>query len=157
LQAIYSGEIINWKEIGGNNEAIRPFQRNANSGSQTAFLHFMQGKTIKEAPKEDVPAGMGGIISRTADYANYGNAIGFSFRYYANEMVNDTGIRLLKINGVYPDMETITSGAYPLSSEFFAVTLSDNEKPNVQKFLDWMISEQGQLLVEKTGYCRAVE
>ncbi|GHV31075.1 hypothetical protein FACS1894177_04830 [Bacteroidia bacterium] len=153
LQAIYSGEITNWKAVGGNDENIRPFQRNKNSGSQTAFIHFMKGKTIREAPKEDVPSGMGGIISQTADYANYGNAIGFSFRFYANEMVNNEYIKLLKINGVYPDLETIRRDEYPLASQFFAVTLSDNGKPNVLKLLDWIVSEQGQQLVEKTGYC----
>lgn len=153
LQAIYSGEITNWKAVGGNDENIRPFQRNKNSGSQTAFIHFMKGKTIREAPKEDVPSGMGGIISQTADYANYGNAIGFSFRFYANEMVNNEYIKLLKINGVYPDLETIRRDEYPLASQFFAVTLSDNGKPNVLKLLDWIVSEQCQQLVEKTGYC----
>lgn len=153
LQAIYSGEITNWKEVGGNDENIRSFQRNENSGSQTAFVHFMNGKTIRKAPKEDVPSGMGGIISQTADYANYGNAIGFSFRFYANEMVNNKDIKLLKINSIYPDIETIKRDEYPLSSQFFAVTLADNEKPNVLKLLDWIVSEQGQQLVEKTGYC----
>jgi phosphate transport system substrate-binding protein len=54
LQAIYSSEITNWKELGGNDEAIRPFQRNENSGSQTAFLHFMQDNTIIEPPTENV-------------------------------------------------------------------------------------------------------
>jgi phosphate transport system substrate-binding protein len=153
LQAVYSGEITNWKEVGGKDETIRPFQRNKNSGSQTAFIHFMNGKTIRKAPKEDVPGEMGGMISRTADYANYGNAIGFSFRFYASEMVNNKDVKLLKINGIYPDMETIRSGEYPLSSQFFAVTLSDNDRPNVLKLLDWIVSEQGQQLVEKTGYC----
>ena len=153
LQAIYSGEIMNWKELGGNDETIRPFQRNENSGSQTAFLKFMEGKTIMSPPKEDVVGGMGGIISQTADYANYNNAIGFSFRFYANEMVNNKDVRLLKLNGIYPDMETIRNGTYPLSASFYAITLEDNSKPNVLKLLEWITSEQGQYLVEKTGYC----
>jgi phosphate transport system substrate-binding protein len=51
--------------------------------------------------------------------------------------------------GIYPDLETIKNDKYPLSSQFFAVTLSDNEKPNVLKLLDWIISEQGQQLIEK--------
>jgi phosphate transport system substrate-binding protein len=152
LQAIYSGEITNWKVVGGNDESIRAFQRNKNSGSQTAFLRFMKGKTIMDPLKEDIVSGMGGIISQTADYANYRNAIGFSFRFYANEMVNNQDVRLLKINGVYPDSETIGNGEYPLSSEFFAITLADNDKPNVLKLLDWIVSEQGQYLVKKTGY-----
>ena len=153
LQAIYSGEIKNWKELGGNDEAIRPFQRNENSGSQTAFVHFMQEKTIMEPPKEDVMQFMMGIVTRTADYKNYGNAIGFSFRFYVKEMVKNKELKILKINGVYPDLETIGNGRYPISSSFFAVTLTDNNKPNVTKLLEWIVSEQGQYLVKETGYC----
>jgi len=156
LQAIYSGEITNWKEVGGNDEPIRPFQRNENSGSQTAFVHFMQEKSIVEPPTENVFIEMLGIVNQTADYANYGNAIGFSFRFYVNEMVKNNEVKILKINGVYPDMETIAQGSYPLASPFFAITLADNEKPNVKKFLDWIVSEQGQYLVKKTGYCPAI-
>lgn len=153
LQAIYSGEITNWKELGGNDEAIRPFQRNENSGSQTAFVNFMEGKTIIEPPTENVHYIMEPIVTQTADYTNYGNAIGFSFRFYVNEMVKSNGVKILKINGVYPDLETIGNGTYLLSSPFFAITLTDNNKPNVAKFLEWIVSEQGQYLVKKTGYC----
>ena len=153
LQGIYSGEITNWKNLGGNDEAIRPFQRNKNSGSQTAFVHFMQGKTIIEPPTEDVQYIMEGIVSQAADYTNYGNSIGFSFRFYVNEMVKNEAVKILKINGVYPDLESIGNRSYPMASSFFAISLADNDKPNVSKFLDWVVSEQGQSLVEKTGYC----
>jgi phosphate transport system substrate-binding protein len=153
LQAIYSGEITNWKELEGNDEIIRPFQRNENSGSQTAFVHFMQGKTIMEPPMEDVVEFMMGIVTQTADYTNYGNAIGFSFLFYVKEMVKNENVKILKINGVYPDLETIGNGTYPLSSSFYAITLTDNDKLNVTKFLEWIVSEQGQYLVKKTGYC----
>lgn len=153
LQGIYAGEITNWKELGGPDEAIRPFQRNENSGSQTAFFHFMQGKTIMKPPTEDVVGGMGGIVSQTADYTNYGNSIGFSFRFYVNEMVRNDEVKILKINGVYPNLETIGNGTYPLAASFFAITLADNNKPNVTALLEWIVSEQGQYLVEKTGYC----
>jgi phosphate transport system substrate-binding protein len=50
-------------------------------------------------------------------------------------------------------METIGKGEYPLASSFYAITLADNDKPNVLRFLDWISSEQGQYLVKKTGYC----
>ena len=153
IRGIYSGEITNWKKMGGKNEIIRPFQRNVNSGSQTAFVSFMTGKNIINPPQKDVVGGMGGIISQTADYANYRNAIGFSFRFYANEMVNNKDIRLLKVNGVYPNIEAIDANTYPLSSQFYAISLADNDKENVLKLLDWITSEQGQYLVEKTGYC----
>jgi phosphate transport system substrate-binding protein len=153
LQGIYSGEITNWNELGGNNERIHAFQRNENSGSQTAFINFMQGKTVMQPPEENVVGEMGGMVSQTADYANYGNAIGFSFRFYVNEMTGNSEVKILRVNGVYPDAETIANGMYPLASSFFAVTLADNNKPNVLKFLEWMVSEQGQYLVRETGYC----
>ena len=153
LQSIYSGEITNWKDLGGNDELIRPFQRNENSGSQTAFVHFMQEKTIMEPPTENVHYIMEPIVTQTADYKNYGNAIGYSFRFYVKEMVKNEEVKILKINGVYPDLGTIGNGTYPLSSSFFAITLTDNNKFNVTKFLEWIVSEQGQYLVKKTGYC----
>lgn len=153
LQGIYSGKIKNWKEVGGQDEKIRPFQRNENSGSQTAFLRFMEGHEIVQPELEDVIGEMGGIISQTADYANYRNAIGFSFRFYAQGMVNNDEIRLLKINGVSPELETIRNGTYPLASSFYAATLTENDHPHVPEFLQWILSDQGQYLIEKTGYC----
>jgi phosphate transport system substrate-binding protein len=68
-------------------------------------------------------------------------------------MVKNEEVKILKINGVYPDLETIGNGTYPMSSPFFAITLTENNKPNVTKFLEWIVSEQGQYLVKKTGYC----
>ena len=152
LKFIYSGKITNWREVGGKNWSIRPFQRNENSGSQSAFLRFMEGEQIMDPPEEGVIGDMGGIISQTANYANYKSAIGFSFRFYANEMVGDKGIKLLKIDGVYPDTEAIDNGTYPLSSSFYAISLESNNKPNVLKLLEWIQSDQGQYLVRETGY-----
>ena len=153
LRGIYSGEITRWEEVGGNKEVIRPFQRNKNSGSQSAFIHFMEGENIITPPRADRIRGMGEIVFQTADYANYKNAFGFSFRFYVNNMVNNKQVKLLKINGVTPDVESIRDNTYQLSAHFYAITLSDNDKPHVQALLDWMVSDQGQLIVEKTGYC----
>ena len=157
IQGIYSERIVNWREVGGKNERIRAFQRNENSGSQTAFVAFMKGLSIMAPPQDDVIHDMGSIIVRTSDYQNHGNAIGFSFRYFVNEMVGTRGIKILEVNGVYPEQKTITNGTYPISNELFAITLESNDKPNVHKLLEWIISEQGQYLVGKTGYSPITE
>ena len=157
MQGIYSGDITNWKELGGRNDEIRPFQRNLNSGSQTAFVHFMQGKTIMSPPLDDVVWNMSAPVSRAADYVNYGNSIGYSFRFYVSEMINNEKVKMLKINGIYPDLETTGNGTYPLSSSFYAISLTDNDKPNVTKFLEWIVSRQGQYLVSKTGYSPIIQ
>jgi phosphate transport system substrate-binding protein len=150
---IYSGKIVNWSELGGQNDTIVPFQRNVGSGSQTAFLNFMKDKEIIPPRKDKVIFGMGMMISRVADYVNYPNSIGFSFRYFVNEVVANKQIKLLKINEIYPDLESIKNNVYPLSSYLFAITLTDNTNPNIEKMLNWIKSVQGQELVKKTGYC----
>lgn len=154
LRAIYSGKITNWKQVGGNNESIKAFQRNEGSGSQSAFLAFMQDTPVMKPRTEDIHRGMGSIITMTSDYANYANAIGFSFRYFSQSMIANNEIKLLSIDGVYPSVETIASGTYPLSVKFYAASLANNNKPEVQKMIEWILSPQGQSLVEKTGYVR---
>lgn len=151
IQGIYAGKITNWNELGGKNNKIRAFQRPENSGSQTMLQSLMEGKELMTPPQEDVVAGMGGIIDQTASYRNYKNAIGYSFLYFATEMIQNNEIKLLKVDGVKPDKNTISSGDYPLAPEFYAVTTGSNN-PNIDKFIEWILSPQGQYLVEKTGY-----
>ena len=159
IQGIYTGSITNWSEVGGRHQKIRPFQRAENSGSQTSLEKLMAGLPLMEPEEEDRIAGMGGIIREVASYRNYKNAIGFSFRYYSTEMVRNGHIRLLALNGVEPTRETIRDGSYPIASEFYAVTCAPIGAPAPQEtnthiaaFLDWILSEEGQAIVEQTGY-----
>lgn len=152
IQDIYSSKITKWDELDVNGLGeIRAFQRDEGSGSQTALVKLMGDKPLMKPIEENVIGGMGGIISKTADYKNYKNAIGYSFRYYSREMVNNNQIKLLNIEGIAPTIENIENGTYPIASEFFAVTRSDADE-NTKKLLEWVVSEQGQELVEKTGY-----
>ncbi|MBQ8623804.1 MAG: substrate-binding domain-containing protein [Oscillospiraceae bacterium] len=152
VQAIYSGEITRWNDLGVEGFGdIRAFQRDEGSGSQSTLISIMEGKELVEAPKENIVRAMGGIISQTADYKNYKNAIGFSFRFYSTEMAANDQIKILSIDGVAPTVENIENGTYPLTYDFYAVTRSDASE-NTLKLVEWILSEQGQELVEKTGY-----
>jgi phosphate transport system substrate-binding protein len=151
IQKIYSKKITNWKDVGGKNESIRAFQRPENSGSQTMLQKLMEGKELMTPPKEDVVQSMGGIIEQTASYRNYSNAIGYSFLFFATEMVKDDKIRLLKVDGIYPDRNAIKNKKYPLSADFYAITVG-KRSPNVERLIEWILSPQGQYIVEKTGY-----
>ncbi|MEG0553885.1 MAG: phosphate ABC transporter substrate-binding protein, partial [Carnobacterium sp.] len=73
------------------------------------------------------------------------------FRFYSTEMVGNDEIKLLSINGVTPSKETIRTGEYPISSEFYAIT-AGTDNPNIQPFIDWILSAEGQAIVEKVGY-----
>ncbi|RNF39262.1 PstS family phosphate ABC transporter substrate-binding protein [Planococcus salinus] len=151
LRQIYSGDVTNWQEVGGGNDEIRAFQRPEDSGSQTTFINFMDGMPIQQPETEELVSGMGGIIEEVASYRNYKNAIGYTFRFYSMEMVRNDKVKLLAIDGVEPTIDTIRSGAYPLTSEFYAIT-AGSENPNVAPFIEWIVSEEGQQLVEKTGF-----
>ncbi|KAB8131313.1 hypothetical protein F9U64_13395 [Gracilibacillus oryzae] len=63
----------------------------------------------------------------------------------------DGEIKHIAINGVDPTKENIQNGSYPVIDEFFAVTAGSNN-PNTAPLLDWIQSEQGQKIVEQTGY-----
>ena len=74
-------------------------------------------------------------------------------------MVENEQIRLLALNGIEPTKETIREGSYPISSNFFAVTASPIGEPapeetngDLRAFIDWILSEQGQEIIELTGY-----
>ncbi|MFC0232220.1 PstS family phosphate ABC transporter substrate-binding protein [Bhargavaea ullalensis] len=151
LRGIYAGELTNWREAGGKRAKIRAYQRPADSGSQTALEDFMGDVPIMDAPTERTADLMSGIIEDVSDYRNFGGAIGYTFRYYSEEMVGNHDIKLLAVDGVKPGVDTVRSGAYPLTRELYAITAGTGN-PNVAPFIDWILTEEGQALVEKTGY-----
>ena len=152
VKKIYSGEITNWKEVGGRDEEIIAFQRNEGSGSQSRLIRFMDGTPIMEAPTEQVNDLMSGIIDQVSDYKNKTNSIGFSFRYYMEGIIKNPNVKILKIDGIEPNIENIREEKYPITGALYAVTYNDNNNENVQKLLDWILSKEGQEIIEKTGY-----
>lgn len=154
IKDIYSGKITNWKEVGGNDEEILAFQRNEGSGSQSMLKRFMGDTPIMEAKTEQVNDFMMGIITQVADYKNYDNSIGFSFRYYLETLIANPNVKTVKIDGIAPTPETISNGTYGITTSLYAVTYKDNPNENVKLLIDWVLSDQGQELVEKTGYTR---
>ncbi|MCH5252525.1 MAG: substrate-binding domain-containing protein [Lachnospiraceae bacterium] len=137
VRGIYTGKYTNWAELGGADKRIGALQRNEGSGSQTAMLSFMGGEPMKK------------------DYDTFlGSAIGYSFRFYVEGIVEDSAVKLLSLNGVAPSKENIQNKSYPVVGDFYAIYRSDNTNPNIPILIDWMLSEEGQQIVEETGYVR---
>ena len=152
IQGIYSGEITNWKQVGGKNEEIAAFQRNEGSGSQSMLERFMGDKPIMEAPTELKNDLMSGIIERVSNYKNKTNSIGFSFRYYVEGIIKNPDIKMISIDGIAPTAENIKNGTYPVVTPIYTVTYEEQTNENVGKLLDWILSDEGQYIIEKTGY-----
>jgi len=157
IKGIYSGEITNWKQVGGKNEEIAAFQRNEGSGSQSMLKRFMGDTPIVEAPTELVNGLMTGIIEKVADYRSKSNSIGFSFRYYVEGIIQNPDIKMLSVDGVAPTAENIKNGRYPIVTPMYAVTYEENTNENVDKLLQWILSAEGQYIIEETGYVGIAE
>ncbi len=138
VRKIYSGEITNWKEVGGPDRIINPVSRLEGSGSQSAMNAFM-GNTP---------------IGKKSPLAFAGASIGFSFRFYLEGMVANDEVKMLKLNGVYPGADNIRSGDYPVVASFYAVYRADNDNDNIPVLIDWILSDDGQELIENCGYVR---
>ncbi len=152
IRGIYSGKITDWNEVGApENARIVPFQRNPGSGSQTTLEEIMGDTPIMPPLKEDRLGGMREIIHDTADYRNYNEAIGFSFRYFATEMIKNDKIKLLSVDGIAPTRENIVNGTYPFIADGYMITVRPRSE-NQRKLIDFMLSPQGREIVEKTGY-----
>ena len=135
IRGIYSGEIKNWKELGGKDIPIAAMRRNKNSGSQTALEKLMGDTPIKP------------------DYTTlFGSPIGFSFRYYVTGMLGEGKVKILTINGIAPTAETIADGSYPVAGNIYAIYRKGETNENVQKAIDFMLSPEGQEIVERSGY-----
>ena len=152
IKGIYSGKITNWSEVGGRNEEIVPFQRNEGSGSQSMLIRFMQDTPIMKPTTETLSDGMGAIIEQVAQYKNKTTSIGFSFRYYVEGIIKNPDIKMLAIGGISPTKENIKNGSYPIVTPVYAVTYKDNPNENVYKLIDWMLSSEGQFIIEESGY-----
>ena len=152
IKDIYSGKITNWKEVGGNDEEIVAYQRNEGSGSQSMLKRFMGDTPIMDAPSEQVNDMMAGIIEQVADYRSKTSSIGFSFRYYVEGIIKNPDIKIISIDGIAPTVDNIKSEAYPIITNLYAVSTANEENPNVQILIDWVLSEEGQRIIEETGY-----
>ena len=157
IRDIYSGKINNWHSLGGEKLRIQAFQRPKNSGSQTMMEYFMGDTPLREPLKVEYELSMDGVIEQVADYQNKDSSIGYSFRYYVSIMDADTsasnaGIKILAVDGLYPDEENIRNGNYPMTTELYAITLADNPNEHITQFINWMIGDQGQKIVSETGY-----
>lgn len=154
VKAIYHGDITNWSQVGGKNQEIVAFQRPRNSGSQTMMEYFMGDVELKEPMTYELYSSMMGVISHVAQYNDEAGAMGYSFRYFVEGLNQEQNVKILSIDGVKPTRENIQNGSYPLTTSLCLVTCEDSKNPNVQKMIDFMLSEDGQELVYQTGYGR---
>lgn len=135
VKDIYLGKIISWHQVGGPIRLINPLTRPEASGSQSVMNSFMKTSEYKKNPIQV-----------------FGSSIGFSFRFYVEDLVGNSKVKTIALNGIEPTKENIRNKTYPITVEFYAVYRKDNNNPNIQKVIDYILSDEGQYIIEETGY-----
>lgn len=153
IRKIYQGEITNWKEVGGEDSPIDPYQREPNSGSQTAMEKLvMQGEQLKAAVPTYVVDGMSGLVERIGSYDNSARSLGYTYKYYIDTLYKNDAIKIIAIDGVSPTDENLRSATYPFTTSYYGVHRAGEEQETGGLFLDWMLSEEGQRCIQQAGY-----
>ena len=156
IKDIYRGNITDWSEVGGDDDEILAYQRNKDSGSQTLFDKLINlGDELMTPPSDMIVGSMIGLLEAVADYDNSEDALGYTVYYYLTNMETDKlkTSKILDVNGVTPSNETIGSGEYPLTNDFYVVIRKDAEEHSPERILyNWICSDQGHELVVRENY-----
>jgi phosphate transport system substrate-binding protein len=146
LGQIYRGEIKNWKEVGGADKNIKLYGRENSSGTYVFFQeHVVEGDY---APSCQTLPGTAAVVNAVKKDPN---AIGYGGAAYAE------GIEICKVKqdenspGVLASAETIKNDTYPVSRYLF-MYIKNKPTGELKKFIDWILSPEGQKLVVETGY-----
>lgn len=142
IAKIYTGEITNWSELGGNDAPIAVLGRDAASGTRGAFEEILgiedQCVYLNEY------ASTGDVVGNVASNPN---AIG-----YASLSAVDETVTAVAINGVVPTEETVADGTFAIQRPFVIVTVEGTElSPAAQAFLDYAMSAEAAPVIESAG------
>jgi len=158
IQDIYAGKITNWKQVGGEDLKIAAYQREPNSGSQTAMEEMvMKGEKMIKPIETEIYYAMGGLIDAVAEYKNGKSSIGYTYYYYINNLYKNDNIKVLKVNDIAPDNEHLINESYPFTTSYYAVMRGNEPKDSpARKLRDFLVTEEGQQVIEMAGYCRSM-
>jgi phosphate transport system substrate-binding protein len=158
VQDIYLGNITNWNELGGANEAIKPFIRNANSGSQ----EMMKEIVMDNAGMPDWELGHNDEIIPTMasvywELSGNQNGICFSPHYYKEYIIRDAvgagNVKSVEINKIYPNAKSIKNKSYPFVSNVYVSIRSDTDRNSTTfKLYEWLQTKAGKRAISESGY-----
>ncbi len=141
IKGIYTGKITNWNQIeGGKDAPIVVVSREEGSGTRDAFQEIV-GYKSEDLVSNAMIANATGAVKETV--AGNENAIGFVSFEYLDDKVN-----IVNVENVEPKAELVQSGEYKISRPFIVVTKKDSISEEGQKFIDFILSEEGQTMVK---------
>jgi len=145
VKRIYSGEINNWKDLGGFDEKIMVLARENGSGTRDIFNEYFLGRKKAAMPSTCIFAGSNEEMKRLVNESS--TAIGYLGFSYSE----DGSVGVITLDGVKPTAETITDGSYELARELYFYTYGE-AKPGALAFIDFMVGPAGQKIAKVHGF-----
>ncbi|MCL2247708.1 MAG: substrate-binding domain-containing protein [Oscillospiraceae bacterium] len=156
LRGIFSGEITNWQQVGGNDIEISGFQRNEESASRVLAERLVmagQQMVLRLLPSYATEFDDDFLISAMRGFDGSPGAIGYAFLHSVENSGFTDGVKILSIDGINPEYSTIASGNYPFTNNYYAVIIADEPQDSSTRILfNWLLSEDGQYLMDFENY-----
>lgn len=154
LAAIFKGKINNWKEVGGTDSHIVILSREVNSGTHVYFKEHVLRLNDSKSKAEYSPEAL--LLPSSQAIADEilqnPSAIGYYGMGYISKNQKAISVAQDKSSPyIYPSIEDVISGDYPISRPLFMYTKGDS-KEAVQKFMDYILSKEGQEVVLKVDF-----
>ena len=143
IEQVFTGDVTDWSAVGGPSGTISVYTRNTSSGSYSEWKEMAMNKRDYAQSSQKL-AGNEQIV---AEVAKNPNGIGYVGMAYAKA----AGIKIVSVNGVLPNKETVNSKKYPLARPTFYYT-NGTPTGEAAKFVDFTLSQAGQAIVEKVGF-----
>lgn len=154
ISSIYKCEINNWREVGGEDRPIVRLSRESNSGTHVYFLE----QVVRQGSKEDLSIfcpqtlllpSSEGIIAEVRDNPN---ALGYDGLGYVTEEVKVISVaRSVNKEYIYPSVETVNNGSYPIARDLFMYT-RDEPTGALLNYINWIFSDEAQQIVKDQGF-----
>jgi phosphate transport system substrate-binding protein len=147
LKRIYTGVVKNWKEVGGRDERIILYGRENSSGTYVYFKEHVLENADYYPTTQTLP-GTAAVINAVARDTR---GIGYGGIAYGK------GIKHLRVRkdanspAIEPSMDNVVSGVYPISRNLYWY-LAGQPAGDLKKLVDWVMSKNGQAVVENVGY-----
>jgi len=147
IQKIFSGEITNWKDVGGKDLAINVVNRPASSGTRNTFEKTIM-KDVKINDSIGTNQDSNGAVEKSITSTS--GSISYLAMSYMVEG-KDTALKTIKIDGAEPTTENVVNGSYPLWAYQYMVTKGEPEGA-VKSFIDFMVSDEFAAKAGEMGY-----
>jgi len=146
ISDLFTGKITNWRALGGRDAEIVLVSRSPNSGTYLYFQeHVLEGQSYSSTAR--FLTSTEAIVRAVAEDAR---AIGYGGLAYGKNIVH------CNVNGVAPTPANVRAGTYPIARYLYFYTMKEPSGA-IKAFIDWVLSRDGQSVVEQTGYIPLME